>query len=217
MDSPSQYRFAKTVDTRDLHEHNARLKHCRATEAANEAFREKDYAEVVRHLESVQDMLLPSQFKKLEYARKRLPLSWVGRTAEYLAVFPHNTFSERGIVGSIRRMRFSLLHMFGVITLFALTFAVPLFVLSTVASLLLILLFIALALPNTYLRVAAIGFLSAIGFYEFGLSLESDTFIAHILWAIASGVCGAAMALLAYRIVLLQMELNDLENHRSMD
>lgn len=63
---------------RQFHEENARWEHSRATEAANDAFRKKEFAEVVKQLESVQDRLTPSQIKKLEYARKHVPRSWIG-------------------------------------------------------------------------------------------------------------------------------------------
>ena len=46
-------------------EENAQWEHRSATKAANDAFRPKNYAEVVGQLESVQDRLLRSQIKKL--------------------------------------------------------------------------------------------------------------------------------------------------------
>ena len=49
----------------------ARWKYERATDAANDAFHKKEYAEVVKQLESVKDHLTPSQLKKLTYARKQ--------------------------------------------------------------------------------------------------------------------------------------------------
>jgi hypothetical protein len=49
----------------------ARWEYERATAAANEAFNRKDYVEVVKQLESVEDHLMPSQLKKLAYARKQ--------------------------------------------------------------------------------------------------------------------------------------------------
>lgn len=48
----------------------ARWEYERATTAANEAFNRKDYVEVVKQLESAEDHLMPSQLKKLAYARK---------------------------------------------------------------------------------------------------------------------------------------------------
>ena len=48
-----------------------RYQHRKVTETANQAFRAKDYAQVVALLEPVEDCLTPSQVIKLKYARKR--------------------------------------------------------------------------------------------------------------------------------------------------
>ncbi len=55
----------------------ARWEHERATTAANKAFQNKDYLEVIQQLESVEDRLTPSQLKKLAYARKHKPRSLI--------------------------------------------------------------------------------------------------------------------------------------------
>lgn len=55
----------------------ARWEYERATSVANEAFNRKDYVEVVKQLESVEDHLMPSQLKKLAYARKHKPKSLI--------------------------------------------------------------------------------------------------------------------------------------------
>jgi len=54
-----------------------RWRYEQATAAANEAFHRKEYAEVIKQLESVKDHLTPSQLKKLSYAHKHKPKSLI--------------------------------------------------------------------------------------------------------------------------------------------